>query len=76
MRILANIIDQMIVMIPPREKELIERLKDTKQSSLYAAPELESFWWKVCAKRLTEGAGEPTGGWRKQVALIFSGEEK
>ena len=73
MRNLADVIDQMVEVIPANEETLIARLNATRQSVLFAAPELESFWWNMCAERLNDEIGQPTKKWQKQIGLIFSG---
>ena len=73
MRNLPDVIRKIINVIPATETSAIAVLKDTQSSAMYAPPELESFWWDMCAERLSDELGEPDELWKKEVATIFSG---
>lgn len=73
MRNLSDVVDQMLEVIPTENESLINRLKAAKQSSLFAAPEMQSVFWNECFTSLVSEIGEPVEDWQKKVAAIFSG---
>lgn len=77
MRNLSETIDKMLAVIPAEQASLIERLESIKQSSLFAAPEMQASWWRICRCVLmvefTEnGKLSLPEEWQKQVAATFS----
>lgn len=77
MRTLPHVIDKILERIPVEEKtqSLIARLKSTRRSGEFAAPEMMRVFWKECQDALVEEIGDPVEDWQKKVALIFSGQE-
>ncbi len=73
MRILTEIIDAMLIEVPLSCKLLRSKLTSIKQSSLYAAPEIQVAFWRKCANTLHEEIGEPVKDWEINIATIFSG---
>lgn len=73
MRNLSDVVDKMLEVIPVENESLINQIKAARQSSLFAAPEMQSVFWNECASALISEIGEPVVEWQKQVAAIFSG---
>lgn len=73
MRNLSDVVDKMLEVIPSEKESLRDQLKATKQSSLFAAPEIQSSFWNNCAGILNREIGDPVEDWQKKVASIFSG---
>lgn len=72
MRNLSEVIEEMLAVVPAEQIDLRDRLKATKQSSLYAAPEMRQTFWHECRDHLVSYVGKPKEEWQKQVASIFS----
>jgi len=73
MRILVNVLDQMIKRIPEGEP-LAQKLESVKTASLYRAPELQRGDWEVVSSILSGEFGVPADeldGWKKEVVDIF-----
>ena len=71
-RNITTVIDEMIAVIPPHKKSLIEILKVVKKDSFYKSPEQMSSAWRHCAEVLFRMVGVPKADWQKKVQKIFN----
>ncbi len=68
-RSLPAILDKMFEVAP----DLKEHLESTKQSSLYASPEMRPYWWQQAASILNQVAMQHEKA--HELMLIFSGKD-
>ena len=68
MRNLVTVIDQILNVAP----ELEEHFNPLKESSMYAAPEMQPMWWNMVASALNEYAIDHPQA--DKIAVIFSGD--
>lgn len=77
MRTLDTVIDQMLEVIPAKEKGLIEELLKIKESDSWAAPELKGLWWGeaqgVLANHIKMNGTH--SDWQREVILIWTGKK-
>lgn len=76
MRDIAEVIDQMLVVIPADKESLRARLDSVKKSAFFTAPELAGNNWHSVAGILEGEIGEPLEPWQKEVAAIFNGPQE
>mgnify|MGYP003512971563 CR=1 FL=1 len=68
---LPDVIEKMIAVIPMGNDSLLAKLESTKQSALFAAPEMQSYWWKRCQRILESLVLPIDADWKNKVADIF-----
>lgn len=72
-RNLADVITQMLDVIPPNETKLRETLGAVRDSARFAAPEIMPTWWQEGANALTDTLLGRTDAWVQRVADIWCG---
>lgn len=73
MRYLPDVINEILVVVPESETELIKSLTSILSSARYAAPELQIDWWMKTADVLYArfGSGIPTEEWGDTIGKIW-----
>ena len=74
MRNLPDVIDKMLEVIPLENNSLIGGLESIQSSALFAAPEIQSFWWQECASFLNRSISEMSEDLKIKLEHIFMGE--
>lgn len=75
-RNLAQIIDDMLTVIPEEQHQLKANLLGVKTSSEYAAPEIQTQWWRKAAEILQAEVPHPEDeDWSMKMADIFIGAQ-
>lgn len=77
MRMIYNVIDQIIEAIPEEEKKnygrMLFELDNIRNASLYQAPEQMPDWFKRVANILNIHLGDPKGAaWKERIVDIFA----
>ena len=78
MRNLCEVIDQMLAVIPKDKYDLIEALKDHKESAELAPPEMILFHWNEVGDTLYSYVFSdfyPEIGWQSKLEKIWTGDE-
>lgn len=75
MRDLPETLDKIIPLIPPGDAALIAKLESIKQSALFAAPEIQTAWWKRCENILNFIMPPIDADWKVQVMETFNGNQ-
>lgn len=74
-RPLPLVIDAIVKQIPADfadREELLDKIERTKQSALYAAPEIMSTHWMALGSHLQDHLGDATDGWKQTVEDIMT----
>ena len=73
-RNLAEVVAQMLAVIPESEEQLRAELERCRQSAVFTAPEIMSGVWRRAAEALNEHLGpRDPNEWTSKVAEIFNG---
>lgn len=77
MRPLPQVIQAILNVTPEtfeNRAEMSHELEKIADSSCYAAPEMQSFWWGRAMETLEIYLGTPVEGWRKTIAQIVGNQ--
>ena len=74
MRYLPDVLKLVIAEVPSNEESLIASLKDLKSSAEFAAPEMQSMWWKELGELLNDEIAEPNEQWHFNIMKILQGK--
>ena len=75
MRNLPQLIDSMLLFVPPEEKAVIENFETVRQSAEFSAPELKPLRWGQLQEALMDCVTEinsETPEWKMTIACLFS----
>lgn len=72
-RDIADVISQMLELIPQNETDLRTRLTAVRESAAFAAPEMMGIWWERGAEVLEEALPKRAEAWAKRVLDIWMG---
>ena len=72
MRNLVNVIDEMLKLVPKKEKQIISYLEDIQDSQKYRAPEDMIGWYQVSEMLQKFEYNKKTPMWKLKICSIFS----
>ncbi len=75
-RVLADVLEEVIELVPEEQEQLRKRLTSVRESALYTAPEDMAQRWRAGHSVLFDvlsAAGKGANGWCLQVANVWSG---
>lgn len=72
MRNLINVIDEMLKVIPKKEKQIISYLEDIQESQKCRAPENMIGWYQIAEELDTWKLNIFSSKWKFQVISIFT----
>ena len=72
MRNLINVINEMLTVVPKKEKQIISYLKDIQDSQKYRAPEDMIGWYQVSEMLQGFEYNKKTPMWKLELCSIFS----
>ena len=75
MRNLINVINEMLSVIPSKEKDLIRTLEDIQDSQRFRAPEDMKGWWQISDELNKIEFNKKTPLWKLQMCSIFSTQD-
>lgn len=75
MRNLINVINEMLSVIPSKEKDLIRTLEDIQDSQRFRAPEDMIGWWQISDELDKFEFNKKTPLWILQMCSIFSTQD-
>jgi hypothetical protein len=72
-RVLSEVIDQIVAVIPETEVDFIVRLASNRSSVVICAPEMVPVWWREVHSTILDNVPSvPVEEWHYQVLSIFS----
>ena len=72
MRNLIDVINEMLKVVPKKEKQIISYLEDIQESQKYRAPEDMIGWYQVSELLETFEFNKKTPMWKLEMCSIFS----
>ena len=72
MRNLIDVINEMLTVVPKKEKQIISYLKDIQDSQKYRAPENMIGWYQVSEMLQGFEYNKKTPMWKLELCSIFS----
>ena len=72
MRSLIDVINEMLTVVPKKEKQIISYLKDIQDSQKYRAPEDMIGWYQVSEMLQGFEYNKKTTMWKLELCSIFS----
>lgn len=72
MRNLIDVIDEMLKVVPKKEKQIISYLEDIQDSQKYRAPEDMIGWYQVSTLLQGFEFNKETPMWKLEICSIFS----
>ena len=72
MRNLIDVINEMLTVVPKKEKQIISYLKDIQDSQKYRAPEDMIGWYQVSEMLQGFEYNKKTPMWKLELCSIFS----
>lgn len=78
MRAMKPVVDRILEQFPgddPRMEEFRSRSNSIVESSSFAAPEMQSHWWRELQSVMIDVLGEADTPWKLKIASIFAGRE-
>lgn len=74
MRVLFEVVEKIIPLVPEHRTEFIQALNSVRISVAFAPPEMMDFWWRECAGVLQEHMAEEEAiqfDWEKEIVKIW-----